>query len=468
MQIVLLIVGFINALYLLQLHLTRSMTCGLGDGCQTVLNSSYAAVFNFPIAAIGVSAYLFLLGLQLLYKTRQISDSMAASVGLLVLTPATALGIVLMGVQLFQIGAFCPFCTLNSMVFLILFILAYREYLQTRAFNIQLNAFQWVGLVALAVIPLVFARPLGASSSGTGHRIGRIAGETVSSYRIATSSFGAEWKQLKQKEYQIKKQFFDMTLLELHAKKQNQSVKSYVDTTILPTIQISDNDIRAFYEKKKHDIPKDKTYDDVKDSIRRYLVRQKEYTLVNDHIQSLYPQYNAFFMAQPPNPTKINPNSQRVYSLGNKNAPIHIIEFSDLECGHCQHAFVEIKDLVDQFKDTVYFEYRHYPLPGHVFAKSFSVASVCAGEQDRFLDYVGLVFENQRRLPQITPESLAKTLGLDVPTFKACLTDPFALGVVEEDMAEANRLNVQSTPTFYINGQIFSGIPTAADISSFL
>ena len=72
---------------------------------------------------------------------------------------------------------------------------------------------------------------------------------------------------------------------------------------------------------------------------------------------------NAEFYLKPLKGMRTFKNIHQSLSIGNEDAPIKIIEFSDLECGYCKQAFYAVKDIIKKYKDDVYFEYRHFPLP---------------------------------------------------------------------------------------------------------
>ena len=115
----------------------------------------------------------------------------------------------------------------------------------------------------------------------------------------------------------------------------------------------------------------------------------------------------------------------------------------------------------------IYFEYRHYPLPNNRFSKIFAKASNCAGQQNQFFDYVELTFANQK-LSQIQPVDLAKRLNLDEAAFNSCMANDVTTKALNADIDEGNRIGINSTPTFIVNGQLFTSMPTARDLMLFL
>ena len=145
-----------------------------------------------------------------------------------------------------------------------------------------------------------------------------------------------------------------------------------------------------------------------------------------------------------------------------------VIEFADMQCGHCKHAYTKFKKIFEKYKNDIYFEYRHYPLPGNRFSKSFAKGSYCAGEEGKFFDFIELSFANQKKLGEIKPGDLAKKLGLETDTFDKCMKGYDAQHALEADIKEANRIGIQSTPTFIINGQLFIGAISEEDIELML
>ncbi|MEC8678678.1 MAG: vitamin K epoxide reductase family protein [Candidatus Margulisiibacteriota bacterium] len=467
MSIIFIILGLINAIYLQSVHNSSSLTCAAGSGCTDVLASSYSSFLGVPLASFGIGLFLVLLTIYGLSKKGQLSSSTSTSLNLLLLTPAAAIGLILLAVQLFYIDAFCLFCTFNTVLLLILFGLAYKQYLNEKSLNFDVNLTQVIAIVAVFLLP-VFYGTNQSSNNNDVYMIGEIAGEMVSVNQIGNSDFEPKWMKVKQKEYAVKKEFFEYKLLELAAKRQGLSIRGFIDKEIIPTIKITDQQIRDFYEDKKADLPKDKTYEQIKSSIKKFLVRKEETFAIRDYIKTLYDEYDAKLMIKKSTPKKMVANPFRSYSIGDPNAPVKIVEYSDLECGYCKRAFVEIKDLIRKFDGRVYFEYRHFPLDFHPFSKQFSMASVCAGEQDKFFDFIEISFANQKDFSKILPVALAEKLGLNIDEFNQCLKSDLPLRVVNRDISDGNRLDVTATPTFYINGHLFNGIPNEDDIMSYL
>ena len=145
--------------------------------------------------------------------------------------------------------------------------------------------------------------------------------------------------------------------------------------------------------------------------------------------------------------------------LGSADAPVTIIEFTDLQCPYCaafdKQTFPKLrKAYIDTGK--VRYTSRDLPLPMHPHAVPAAVAARCAGEQDRYWEFRHAVFDAQARLPSQPYEELARGLGLDLERFATCRADGRQLRAVQADARLAATNGIQSTPSFVI-GRLVEG-----------
>jgi len=139
---------------------------------------------------------------------------------------------------------------------------------------------------------------------------------------------------------------------------------------------------------------------------------------------------------------------------GNPDAPITVVEFSDFECPFCKRGKETMDQLVKAYPEKVRVAFKHLPLPFHKNAKPASRAALAAGEQGKFWEMHGELFNNQNKLNQEGFIEMAKNIGLDVEKFKADMENKAAEfdKIIEADMKEANQLGVRGTPGFFVNG----------------
>ena len=145
--------------------------------------------------------------------------------------------------------------------------------------------------------------------------------------------------------------------------------------------------------------------------------------------------------------------------IGAEDAPVSIIEFSDLQCPYCaRYAAQTFPRLRAEYVDTgkVRYAVGDLPLPMHAKAMGAAIAARCAGEQGRFWEYRDALFRSRTALGAATYDRLAGEFGLDVPRFEACRNDPAQAERVRADMALARANGVVSTPAFVI-GRLVDG-----------
>jgi protein-disulfide isomerase len=145
--------------------------------------------------------------------------------------------------------------------------------------------------------------------------------------------------------------------------------------------------------------------------------------------------------------------------IGREDAPVTIIEFTDLQCPYCaRHATQTFPRLQREYIDTGKLRYtsRDLPLPFHSFAMPAAVASRCAGEQGRFWEYREALFASQTLLGTEPYGRIAGELGLDVERLEACRADGRQEANVKADIALASSVGIRSTPAFVI-GRVVNG-----------
>jgi protein-disulfide isomerase len=150
-------------------------------------------------------------------------------------------------------------------------------------------------------------------------------------------------------------------------------------------------------------------------------------------------------------------------TFGPEAATIEIYEYTDFSCPACRTADGHVAATRRVYPDAVRVIFKHYPLVGiHPWSLHAAAYADCAGQQDRFSEYAGLLFENQEKWSQSKEEpaefaEYAKALNLDPAAFRKCADDPATARRVELDIAEGDLKGVSATPTFFINGKRIVG-----------
>ena len=150
--------------------------------------------------------------------------------------------------------------------------------------------------------------------------------------------------------------------------------------------------------------------------------------------------------------------------IGNPNAPITMIEFSDFQCPFCKRFHSDTLPLIQtNYIDTgkVNFVYRDFPITGiHPNAMPAALASECADDQGKFWEYHDMIFENQNIWKNLnTPDAIntfqgyATKLGLDSTEFDLCLSSAKYSQEVNNDLQEGQMYGVTGTPGFFVGNE---------------
>lgn len=141
------------------------------------------------------------------------------------------------------------------------------------------------------------------------------------------------------------------------------------------------------------------------------------------------------------------------HTKGNKEAKTYLVEFSDLQCPACKAYYPEVKKIIETNKDKLLFAYRHFPLEQHKFAESAALAVEAAAEQDKFWEMHDYIFENQDSLSEEFLLGAWEKLGLDKTKYEKAFKEKTYQSSVNTDKADGNQFGVNSTPTFFLNGE---------------
>ncbi len=146
--------------------------------------------------------------------------------------------------------------------------------------------------------------------------------------------------------------------------------------------------------------------------------------------------------------------------LGNKDAPITIVEFSDFECPFCgKHFLTSHPQIVENYVNTgkVKIVYRDFPLDFHKNAQKAAEAAECADEQGKFWEMHDKLFLNQDSLSMENFKQWAKDIELDAAQFNACIDSEKYVEEIQNDVKDGTKYGISGTPTFFINNQILKG-----------
>jgi protein-disulfide isomerase len=155
------------------------------------------------------------------------------------------------------------------------------------------------------------------------------------------------------------------------------------------------------------------------------------------------------------------------YTMGNPDAPVHIIEFADFECPGCaQFATVTEPDVRSRIVNAglARFTFYDFPLPQHRNSQPAHNAAACADDQGKFWEMHDRIFMGQNQWntqaasnPRPFFEQYAADVGLNVGVWRTCYDQRKYQGRIMANLAEGEKRRVGSTPTFIIGDKMYPG-----------
>jgi protein-disulfide isomerase len=149
---------------------------------------------------------------------------------------------------------------------------------------------------------------------------------------------------------------------------------------------------------------------------------------------------------------------------------VEIVLFSDFKCPFCANFARVFRELqskgVAGVRTTVRF--KHFPLEMHPAARLTHQAALAAGEQGKFWEMHDLLFANRSEVTRDDLVRYAARLGLNADRFQKDLDSDRLKQRVEADRAEGEKLGVQGTPTFFINGRAYSGTRSLEELAQLI
>jgi protein-disulfide isomerase/uncharacterized membrane protein len=409
--------AILSSLLLLQHHgedqavAAVNQVCGDGttSGCETVARSPYSALAGVPVAAAGLFFYL---SLALLLVPAALcppeSRDPFAAFALTLLALALLVDLLLLGVQMFLVRAFCKLC------------------LATYVLN------------AAALAALFPAR---RSARALGAALGRPEGRLVAvgwalgTLVAAGGTFAAD-RALSAREAERAAGLFGRPAAPAPLAPAASTPAGASPPASLP----ADPEARKYQEQARR---LQETLDDPQ-KLEQYFAAKAAREFDQAQVQSLDLTDVAF--------------------KGPAGAPIQVVEFSDFMCPYCRALAGFFVNFIPQSGNRVVVYYKNFPLDQacnpklkastHPGACWLALGAICAQYQGRFWPYHDRVFSNELHNPQPADVvRLGTEAGLNGAALEGCVADPRTKERLTAQIEEAHRLGIQATPTVFVDGK---------------
>jgi protein-disulfide isomerase/uncharacterized membrane protein len=419
---------------------TVDETCGDGQtgGCDDVARSSWSSFAGMPVASFGLAFYfsIFVLLALALFAPPGLRKMLAA-IAMVVLILGLLVDLFLLGVQAFAIHAYCTLCILTYV------------------------------LSACAVLALI---PAGRSVRGAGAAIrtseGRLAlaGWILGTLAVMASVFG--FNAMLGSRAAVRKSALFGTLVPAPSLAPPSAVSaSDAPTAVKPDSIVQTAPPRMQTPASSAVVPKESR------DAEYWQKQAKNLEATLDDPRKVEAYYAEKAQREFDASAVATINLENIPTRGFAAAPVTIVEYSDFLCPACREFGVWFSQYMGQFSGRVMVYFKNYPLDKscndrlkgstHPGACNLALGGICAYKQGKFDTYHDRVFASELLDPE--PADVLRIggeSGLDTAALQSCLDDPKTKTDLDAQIAEATRLGVHSTPTFYINGK---KLPRLAD-----
>jgi protein-disulfide isomerase len=319
----------------------------------------------------------------------------------------------------------------------------------------------WLSLPLLCVAAF-------AQTTSKPQPLATVNGQAITSDDVS-KALGEPLSRLEDQVYRMKQkklqELIEARILEQEAAKRGITVEKLIEIEVIKKAEpVTAEEIETFYQGNKSLFSADESA--ARQQIEALLKNQKAAIRRKIYFQSLKSQAALQIYLQEPVPFRANVSVAGAPSRGPANAAVTIVEFEDFQCPYCKSVQPTLKQILSHYGEKVRLVYVDYPLESlHPAALQAHQAARCAGEQDKFWEYHDLLFKNS---PAASPEQLenyAKQAGMDLPAFKTCLSSGKYQSAIQKNEEEGNKLGVNGTPAFFINGRSMNGAQSFEEFS---
>lgn len=147
------------------------------------------------------------------------------------------------------------------------------------------------------------------------------------------------------------------------------------------------------------------------------------------------------------------------WAVGPTDAKVTVVEYLDFECEACGAFYPVTTQLKEEYKDSMRFVVRYFPLPGHKNSRTAAHAVEAAGRQGKFWEMYSILFTKQTEWSeqqvanQDQFEKYAVEAGVNIDQWKKDVVSDEVKNRVEDSYKEAVSLKLQGTPSFFLNGK---------------
>ena len=276
---------------------------------------------------------------------------------------------------------------------------------------------------------------------------------------MLSAGFSDRLIRIRTEEYDLERklitEYLRATLLEREAKTQGISVAALLQSGRNLVSEPTAQEIDAAWTAQRGQLG------DLSETLGKAVVRER---LVKSHAAMGDTQFFAFLEAKYNSRILLEPPRIDYSRLDNgpahgpQSAPVTILEYSDFQCPFCAKAPAGLLSLQRKYPDKIRVIFKYFPLKMHKDAQKAAEAAVCAEQQGKFWEFHDLLFANQQDLSGPALTAYAGSADLDRTQFESCISSGVASRRIGEDKDSGTFLDIDGTPTFFVNGRYVEGL----------
>ena len=462
------LIAIFNSLYLTFLKFTSTTQCIIGESCHSVINSSYGEFLTMPISYIGF--IFFTVILYLIYQLKQQEKPSYFLITILLFLGSIA-SVGLLVIQLLILKTFCFFCTLSAVIVFILFGMSIYNFVQSRqspSLNLIIgNITQLSHLSTIVIVLLLFHFIPYAISTQYDIKVSpkKSAISSIKTFSLAELDqlSGVEYLKLQAQLYDLRKQTFINYLAREDAASLNLNLNQYFKTFVEKDIDFFDEELRLKIKKANGNQNQLNTLLSKEIDVHKMVLTSRFENIKLDVLKKYNGQLNI------ERNYKIDVKQNQLYSIsvGEPSAPIHVVVFSDFLCSHCAKTHLQLEPLFKKFPEKFFIEYRHFPHFNQL-SRDLAVMSICIDKQGQFEEFAHNVYKSQKDVKEDTLDKYIPAENLNMNQFQSCLKSEDTLRIIDQDIIEMKRLNINYTPAIFVNGYLGSIHMIRGELNSIL
>lgn len=251
------------------------------------------------------------------------------------------------------------------------------------------------------------------------------------------------------------KGLIDNLVLQQAAQAAGLTVEDYLKEKLNPAT-VTDEEVAEAYEQGKDRSPGFPPWE-AKHRIRRGLEERRRSEALTRLMENLRHSASIRNYREEERAAALNLRPEESPSRGAAGAPVVVVVFSDFECPYCRRDQPVLRQTLEKWPGHVRLVYKHFPLDQHASAFQAAVASVCAEQQGRFWEFHDVLFDEERVSSKAGVLAAATALGLDLDSFRKCVTSGGAAEEVRRDVQTAREAGVDGTPAYFVNNRRLHG-----------